>query len=99
MTLVCEDGTQIETHKTILASSSPFLMEILKNKHPHPMIYMRGLKADDLVAMVDFLYYGEANVNQESLEVFLSFAEELRLKGLISSSTKRDPGEPLRQKA
>ena len=98
VTLVCEDGTQIETHKTILASSSPFFMEILKkNKHPHPMIYMRGLKADDLVAMVDFLYYGEANVNQESLEVFLSIAEELRLKGLTSSSTKRSPGESMKK--
>ena len=62
------------------------------------MIYMRGLKADDLVAMVDFLYYGEANVNQESLEVFLGLADELRLKGLTGSSTKRDPGE-LRKKA
>ena len=60
VTLVCEDGTQIETHKTVLVSSSPFFMEILKkNKHPHPMIYMRGLKAEALVAMVDFLYYGE----------------------------------------
>ena len=98
VTLVCEDGTQIETHKTILASSSPFFMEILKKrKHPHPMIYMRGLKADDLVAMVDFLYYGEANVNQESLEVFLGLAEELRLKGLTSSSTKRDPGELMKK--
>ena len=58
VTLVCEDGTQIQTHKVILASSSPLFMEILKrNKHPHPMIYMRGLKAEALVAMVDFLYY------------------------------------------
>ena len=39
------------------------------------MIYMRRLKADDLVAMVDFLYYGEANINQESLEVFFGLAE------------------------
>ena len=40
-------------------------MEILKrNKHPHPMIYMRGIKSDNLVAMVDFLYFGETNVNQ-----------------------------------
>ena len=67
VTLACEDGTQIETHKVILASSSPFFMEVLKkNKHPHPLIYMRGLKAEALLAMVDFLYYGEANVNQES---------------------------------
>ena len=99
VTLVCEDGTQIETHKTVLASSSPFFMEILKkNKHPHPMIYMRGLKAEALVAMVDFLYYGEANVNQESLEVFLSLAEELRLSGLTGSSAESSP-EELRKKA
>ena len=66
VTLVCEDDTQIETHKVVLASASPFFMEMLKkNKHPHPLIYMKGVKAEDLVAMVDFLYYGEANVNQE----------------------------------
>ena len=84
--LVCEDGTQIEAHKVILASSSPFFKEILKkNKHPHPMIYMRGLKSDDLVAIVDFLYFGEAKVNQESLDVFLGLAEELKLKGLFQN--------------
>ena len=89
VTLVCEDGTQIETHRVILASSSPFFMEILKkNKHPHPMIYMRGLKAEVLVAMADFLYYGETNVNQESLEAFFGLAEGLRLKGLTDSSAE-----------
>ena len=68
VTLACEDGTQVETHKVILASSSPFFMEILKkNRHPHPLIYMRGIKAENLVAIVDFLYYGEANVYQEHL--------------------------------
>ena len=54
VTLACEDGTQIETHKVILASSSPYFMEILKkNKHPHPLIYMRGLKAVALVAIAN----------------------------------------------
>ena len=86
VTLACEDGTQVETHKVILASSSPFFMEIFKkNKHPHPLIYMRGIKADLLVAMVDFLYCGEANVGQTNLDAFLGLAEELRLKGLIPS--------------
>ena len=94
VTLACEDGTQIETHKVILASSSPFFMEILKkNKHPHPLIYMRGLKAEALVAMVDFLYYGEANVNQESLDVFLGLAEELKLNGLPGSSNESNMQE------
>ena len=99
VTLACEDGVQIGTHKVILASSSPFFLELLKkNKHPHPMIYMKGLKSEPLVAMVDFLYYGEANVNQECLDVFLGLAEELKLKGLTSPSTEGDIGEGLRNK-
>ena len=94
VTLVCEDGTQIETHKVVLASSSPFFMEILKkNKHSHPIIYMKGSKSTDLVAMVDFLYYGEANVNQDSLDVFLGLAEELRLKGLTGSTNANNSEE------
>ena len=92
VTLACEDGTHIEAHKVILvilASSSPFFMEMLKkNKHPHPMIYMRGMDANALVAMVDFLYYGEANLTQENLDVFLGLAEELRLKGLTGLSNE-----------
>ena len=99
VTLVCEDGVNIQTHKVILASSSPFFMEILKkNRHPHPMIYMRGLKADELSAMVDFLYYGEANLNQESLDVFLGLAEELKLKGLTGSSSDGIIEEGVRNK-
>ena len=43
---------------------------------------MRGIKSEDLVAMVDFLCYGGANVNQESLDSFLALAEEMPLKGL-----------------
>ena len=87
VTLACEDGTQVEAHKVILASSSPFFMEILKrNKNPHPLIYMRGIKADEMVAMVDFLYCGEAKVNQENLDSFLALAEELRLEGLTSGA-------------
>ena len=95
VTLVCEDGTQVETHKVILASSSPFFMEVLKkNKHPHPLlIYMRGVKAEALVAMIDFLYYGEANVYQESLDLFLGLAEELKLKGLTGSSAESNTQE------
>ena len=87
VTLACEDGQQIEAHKVILAASSPFFQNLLKrNKHPHPLIYMRGLKSEDLGAIVDFLYCGEANVLQDNLESFLAIAEELRLKGLMGQN-------------
>jgi len=84
VTLACEDGQQVEAHKVILASSSPFFLNILKrNKHPHPLIYMRGLKSEELVSLVDFIYFGEANVHHENLDSFLAVAEELQLKGLM----------------
>ena len=87
VTLVCEDGQQVKAHKVVLASSSPFFKELLKkNSHPHPLVYMRALKSEDLVAMVDFLYNGKANVFQENLDSFLALAEELKLKGLNTST-------------
>ena len=87
VTLACEDGQQVEAHKVILASSSPFFQNLLKkNKHPHPLIFMKGVKHEILLAVVDFLYLGEANVFQESLDSFLEIAEELRLKGLMGQT-------------
>ena len=86
VTLACEDGQQVEAHKVILAAFSPFFQKLLRrNKHPHPLIYMRGVKSEDLVAIVDFLYYGEANVYQENIDAFLAIAEELKLKGLTGN--------------
>ena len=88
VTLAFEDG-QMEAHKVILASSSPFFNEILtRNKHPHPLIYMKGLKTDDFVGILDFLYFGEANVFQDNLDSFLSLANELKLKGLMGTPAK-----------
>ena len=46
---------------------------------------MRGVKSEDLLAIVDFLYFGEANVNQENLDSFLAIAEELQLQGLMGN--------------
>ena len=89
VTLACEDGQQVEVHKVVLISSSPFFKNLLqKNKHRHPLIYMRGLTYKDLVAMIDFLYHGEANVYQENLDSFLAIAEELQLKGLHGNQTE-----------
>ena len=90
VTLACEDGQQVEAHKVILAASSPFFQKLLgRNKHPHPLIYMRGMKSEDLLAIVDFLYRGEAKIQQENLESFLAIAEELQLKGLMGKTEEK----------
>ena len=91
VTLACEDGQQVEAHKVILAASSPFFQKLLgRNKHAHPLIYMRGVKFDDVLAIIDFLYRGEANVFQENLDSFLAIAEELQLKGLMGKTDERN---------
>ena len=95
VTLACEDGHQVEAHKVILASSSPFFKTILtKNKHAHPMIYMRGMKSEHLVAIVDFVYYGEVNIYQDNLDTFLNIAKELDLKGLSGGAGEDLPQLP-----
>ena len=99
VTLVCEEGQQIEAHKIILSACSPFFKSVLcKNKHLHPMIYMRGLKSKDLLAVVDFMYQGETNILQEDLDDFLALADELQLQGLTGGqkedSSKKSVSKP-----
>ena len=92
--LACEDGQNIEAHKVILSASSPFFQRILKgNQHSHPLIYMRGMKSNDLTAIMDLLYYGEAKVYQENLDSFLAIAGELQLMGLEGSQDQQETNE------
>ena len=94
VTLACEDQS-IKAHKVVLSACSPFFKKLLKTcQHPQPLIYLKGMKARSLTAIIDFLYLGEANVYQEELEDFLAQAEELQLQGLDGKSEKEIPEYP-----
>ena len=87
VTLVCEDGQQVEAHQVILSASSPFFNKLLKRKrHAHPLIFMRGVRHEDLLGIVDFLYFGESRISQENLESFLAIADELQMDGLMKNA-------------
>jgi len=95
VTLASEDGRQVEAHRVILATSSPFFSDLLRrNKHRHPLIYMRGVNSVDLVAVVDFLYYGEASVYQGNIDSFLALAGELNLRGLTEHENTEQKEKP-----
>ena len=99
VTLVCEDGQQLEAHKIVLASSSPLFSDILKNNnHAHPLIFMRSTQLVNLEAILDFLYFGEANVFQDHLDSFLTLAEDLKVKGLQGRSEKYEYLQPAARK-
>jgi len=82
VTLACEEG-QLQAHRVVLSACSAVFREILgKNKHPHPYIYLRGVKFTEMASIINFMYQGEVNVAQEKLNSFLRVAEELKVKGL-----------------
>ena len=82
VTLACEDS-QMEAHKVILSACSPFFKNILRrNPHQHPLLYLKGVKSIELSNVLSFMYQGEVNVAQDSLNTFLTVAEELQVKGL-----------------
>ena len=48
---------------------------------------MRGVKRNELISILDFIYQGEVQILQEELTDFLKMADELKLKGM-SDKTK-----------
>eukprot|EP00092_Neocalanus_flemingeri_P019671 GFUD01021305.1.p1 GENE.GFUD01021305.1~~GFUD01021305.1.p1 ORF type:complete len:283 (+),score=68.66 GFUD01021305.1:16-864(+) len=84
ITLACDDD-QLEAHKIILSASSVFFKSVIKrNPHSHPLLYLKGVKIDDLRSLLDFMYLGKTKVAQDHLETFLTLGKELGVKGLDS---------------
>ena len=90
VTLAAEDGQKVEAHKVILAASSPIFNNLLSStKQTYPLIYMRGVTVEELSALKDLIYNGEANINQTNLDAFLILAKNFKLSGL-NEDTKSD---------
>ena len=84
VTLVCADSKQTKSHKVILSSCSTLFKEILSsNVHQHPLIFLKGINIDTLSKIMEFVYKGKTEVEQENLEAFLDAAKDLKIKGLV----------------
>ena len=91
VTLCCNNGEDIiQAHKLILAACSPLLKKILnlQANQNQPFLYLKGVGIRELEAILNFMYYGEANVEQDLLDNFLTLAEELEVKGKLFSKVK-----------
>ena len=74
----------------LILSSGFFFKDILqRNKHPHPLIYLKGVLYSELVSILNFMYHGQVNVEQDQLNSFLATAEELKVKGLTKQQSVR----------
>ena len=89
----------IEAHKVVLSASSSVFNTILKRySHPHPFIYLKGARALDLDALIEFMYCGEVKVGQDQLESFIETAEEFRVQGLCQDTFREETNSPDTQK-
>ncbi|XP_066596085.1 protein jim lovell-like [Prorops nasuta] len=83
LSLVCKDGTILKCHKMVLANSSSFFRRLLMaNEHPHPMIILHDIEADDLKTLINFMYCGEIEVLQSEVKRLVKLAEILEVAGL-----------------
>ena len=63
VTLATDDGQQIQAHKLILSAGSQFFNDIFANSdHANMLIYLKGIKSDNLEYVTDFIYNGEVFV-------------------------------------
>ncbi|GAB6019217.1 hypothetical protein CHUAL_000828 [Chamberlinius hualienensis] len=87
VTLAC-DGLSIKAHKVVLSACSPYFQSLfLENPCQHPIVFLKDVQYNDLRALVDFMYKGEVNVNQEQLNAVLETAESLKVRGLAEVIT------------
>ena len=84
VTLVTDDDVQISAHKLILASCSGFFKSIFrKNIHPHPLVYLSEIDSKILGLVMDYIYHGEARMNQKQVDSFLKISKKLKIEDFM----------------
>ena len=73
---------------------------LLKNPHQHPLIYLTGMNAQNLQAVLEFIYLGEVKIPKSRVISFIKTAKELQVEGLTAKEDNIEEGwdEMLRKK-
>ena len=97
VTLATSDDCQISVHRVVLASSSQlFRSLLLKNPHPHPIVYLQGVSMKQLKPLLEYIYRGECNMQQENLDEFLNTGKYLLVTGLTQDSDEKTEPEDIK---
>ena len=89
ISLAVSGGVVIHCHKLVLSIASTFFRTILKeNNHPYPMIFLSDISKENLVALLDFMYFGEVEISSDQLDSFLASAERLGVLGLVKAAAE-----------
>ncbi|KAL7041315.1 hypothetical protein ACKWTF_000722 [Chironomus riparius] len=86
VTLFCE-GTIFKAHKLILAACSKNFADLFETPSlatGSVCVILEATSAENMAALLEFMYKGEVHVSQKALESFLKAAESLQVKGLTT---------------
>ncbi|XP_043199692.1 protein bric-a-brac 2-like isoform X1 [Amphibalanus amphitrite] len=97
ITLCCE-GQRVKAHRMMLSACSPYFRELLKDNPCQQMVFfLKDTSAEDLSAIIEFMYKGSVNVSQTQLASFIRTAEMLQIKGLSGDEEKMPPSPTTHQ--
>ena len=94
VTLVSNDHQQVSAHKLVLSACSEVFSTIFNsNNGSNMMLYLDSVDAKELNVVLDHIYQGEVQVQQEHLDRFMEIATKFKLSGLLTSETEQKEEE------
>ena len=85
VTLVSDDMVQVNAHKSILSSASTLFKQLLllnSNSMFNQILFLKGIKYEELEAILQFIYLGEANISENRINSFVTASTDLDIKEL-----------------
>ena len=90
VTLVSDDNKQIRAHKFVLSYSSPVFKNIIGNLNNDAMIFLRGIRHQELTAILEFLYVGQVSIPKDRVDEFFKVASDLQIQSLCQTNKERN---------
>ena len=79
VTLVSNDHQQVSAHKLVLSACSEVFSTIFNsNNGSNMMLYLDSVDVRELNLMLDYIYQGEVQIQQEYLDSFIELATKFK---------------------
>ena len=86
VTIFCDEQKQFRAHRNILSSCSSVFRTLLESSvgYSDPIIYLRGIKHEEMESILQFIYNGQTTLNVSKINEFLEVAKSLDIEDLVS---------------
>ena len=85
ITLVSDDMCELKAHKFMLCAFSSVFRKILVSvtESNHSLIFLKGVQHQEIVSVMELIYYGEATINKNRIADFMDFATYLEINDVV----------------